>query len=90
MLGFGVDGHGSVTEASSNRFVQEVVVGVKMSAHYEVEQTERGSLVHHRLTVVAPHGPLGTVLGVLLRWRLRRMQVRLLRNLIAQVERAAP
>lgn len=85
MLGFGVDGHGSVIEATSDRFVQEVVVGVKMTARYEVESTSSGTVIKHELTVVAPEGPAGTFLSLLLRWRLRLMQRRLLNNLVMQV-----
>jgi hypothetical protein len=88
MLGFGVDGHGSVTEVSAGRFEQEVVVGVRMTASYEVRSAEHGAVVHHELTVAAPHGPVGAVLSLLLRWRLKRMQRRLLRNLVEQVESA--
>ena len=81
MLGFRVNGRAHVTEITPTLFVQDVVIGVRIVARYEVEPTEHGSVIHHELIVSAPRGPMGRLLTFFLRGRLRSMQERLLANL---------
>ena len=83
MLGFEVDGHARVLQSQDDFFANEVTVGVRMAASYQVEETSVGCRVTHRFEVVAPGGPAGKVLGLMLRGRLRKMQRQLLRNLAA-------
>ena len=82
MLGFRVDGRARVTEATPVRLVQDVVIGVRMIARYEVEATPRGTRVTHELVVTSPEGAMGRLLAFLLRGRLKAMQKRLLANLV--------
>ena len=84
MLGFRVNGRAKVTEVTPTRFVQDVVIGVRIVARYEVEPDGDGSVIHHELVVSAPRGPTGRLLTFFLRGRLRVMQRRLLANLSAQ------
>lgn len=81
MLGFRVDGRARVTEVTPTGFVQDVVIGVRIVARYEIETTSTGTVIHHELIVTAPRGPMGRILAFFLRVRLRAMQRRLLRNL---------
>src|SRR5687767_4598966 len=84
MLGFRVNGRARVTEVTGTRFVQDVVIGVRIVASYEVEASGQGSIIHHELLVSAPRGPAGRILTFFLRGRLRAMQKRLLHNLSSQ------
>lgn len=84
MLGFRVNGRARVTEASEDLFVQDVVIGVRIVARYEIEPSGDGSVIRHELIVSAPRGPTGRLLTFFLKGRLRAMQKRLLRNLSAQ------
>lgn len=83
MLGFEVDGHARLLQSQDDFFANEVTVGVRMTASYRVEEAFDGCRVTHRFEVVAPGGPAGKVLGLMLRSRLRKMQQHLLSNLAA-------
>lgn len=84
MLGFRVNGRAKVTEVTPTRFVQDVVIGVRIVARYDVEADGDGSVIHHELLVSAPRGPTGRLLTFFLKRRLRVMQKRLLENLSTQ------
>jgi hypothetical protein len=89
MLGFRVDGRSRITEAASRRLLQDVVIGIRMTARYEVDVTPAGTVITHELVVTRPEGVAGRVLAFLLRGRLKAMQKRLLANLAEQAERDA-
>jgi hypothetical protein len=86
LLGFTVGGTSLTTSADEKEFVEDVVVGVRMRVIYRVEELEQGSLVTRRLAADMPTGFSGRILAVLLRWRLRRMQDRVLDALAGQAE----
>jgi hypothetical protein len=54
--------------------VEDVLVGVRMTVSYQVEQRRDECLVRATTVTEAPTGISGRVLGFLLRRRLRRMQ----------------
>lgn len=83
LLGFKVEGRSTSVAVSSDSFVQDVIVGVRMRVRYTVERDGDGARVTHRLESNLPRGLAGSVLSVLLRWRLRKMQRMLLDDLIA-------
>ena len=87
LLGFKVDGHSTATQVSEDVFEEDVLVGVRMKVRYTVARGATGTTISHRLISDLPGGPSGAVLSLLLKWRLRRMQKRLLRELAAQAER---
>lgn len=89
LLGFDVHGRSLVLPSPHHTVEQDVVVGVRMTVRYMLE--ERGSVtaVTHRLDADLPGGLAGTVLSVLLARRLKRMQIDLLRRLKAQLEESA-
>lgn len=84
LLGFDVQGTSLTTAAEEKEFVEDVVVGVRMRVFYRVEESEQGSLVTRRLEADMPTGFSGRILAVFLRWRLRRMQDRVLDALTGQ------
>jgi hypothetical protein len=86
MLGFGVDGHSTVTEAGDGGFTEDVVVGVRMRVTYEVRAAENGAMVVQRLSAELPDGFSGRLLSLLLRPRLRRMQRVALEQLVRRAE----
>lgn len=84
LLGFEVEGHSSSLEVTPDSFLEDVIVGVRMRVRYSVEADGDGTRVTHRLESRLPTGIAGRVLSLLLRWRLRKMQARLLEDLVAQ------
>lgn len=86
LLGFSVSGRSAVTSIDGNVFAEDVMVGVRMRIVYRVEQTPTGATVTQRIEATLPRGPAGSLLNVLMRWRLRRMQKEALRRLVAQSE----
>lgn len=88
LLGFKVEGISTAVEVSPSRFVEDVVIGVRMRVSYETTATTGGSTVTHRLEMELPKGPAGRVLAFFLRRRLRKMQVTLLDQLARQAEEA--
>lgn len=87
MLGFRVHGHATSVEVSPDRYVQDVIVGIRMRIRYEVSPDERGTIVTHRLACDLPRGPMGRLLSLFLRGRLRWMQRRALAGVAAMAER---
>lgn len=86
LLGFEVHGRSDAKEVSDQVFVEDVVVGVRMVVTYDVRPSSEGTVITRTLEADLPTGASGRVLSWLLRWRLRRMQTRLLRDLSAQAE----
>lgn len=82
LLGFKVEGRSTSIEVASDAFVQDVIVGVRMRVRYTVERDGDGARVTHRLESRLPRGIAGSLLSVLLRWRLRKMQKMLLDDLV--------
>jgi hypothetical protein len=82
MLGFEVQGQSTIITADSTRFVEDVIVGVRMQVEYRVEPEADGCLVTRRLEADLPGGFAGTILGLFLRMRLRTMQDRVLDALV--------
>jgi hypothetical protein len=81
LLGFDVTGHSTVLKVSSEEFQEEVIVGVRMRVMYSVKPIASGSVITHRMEADLPAGLAGSVLSLLLGWRLKRMQKALLRKL---------
>jgi hypothetical protein len=81
MLGFKVAGRADMTSVSDARIEQDVIVGIRMHVTYEVHPHGQGSVVTHRFQAELPRGLSGRVLSFFLRFRLRRMQQKLLANL---------
>jgi hypothetical protein len=90
LLGFEVHGHSTATDVSVSRFEEDVVVGVRMRICYEVRPDGWGSVVTHSLVADLPGGVCGSVLAVVLRWRLRRLQRTALAGLARQSEAISP
>jgi hypothetical protein len=88
LLGFDVTGHSSVLKVSPEEFQEEVIVGVRMRVTYSVKPIASGSVITHRMEADLPAGLAGSVLSLLLGWRLKRMQKGLLRRLARQAGRA--
>jgi hypothetical protein len=86
MLGFGVHGHSTITEAGDGGFSEDVLVGVRMKVTYEVRADGDGAVVVQRLRADLPGGISGRLLSLLLRPRLRRMQREALRQLVRRAE----
>jgi hypothetical protein len=89
MLGFGVTGRSTAVDVSDSVFEEEVIVGVTMRLRFDVRPSPEGSVIIQRLTAELPKGFAGRLLGLLLRWRLRRMQRVALERLAAQAEGAS-
>lgn len=87
LLGFEVEGRSTALEVAADAFEEDVIVGVRMRVRYEVARNGRGAQVSHHLETKLPRGAAGRVLAFLLKWRLRRMQRRLLDDLVAGCER---
>ncbi len=86
MLGFGVYGHSTTVGVGPDHLEEDVLVGVRMRVRYEVAEDGAAGRVRHRLHLYPLEGPAGRALGVLLRWRLKRMQKLALKNLAQPVE----
>jgi len=90
LLGFDVTGRSSVLKVSSEEFQEEVIVGVRMRVTYSVKPISSGSVITHRMEADLPAGLAGSVLSLLLGWRLKRMQKGLVTKLGRQAVRAQP
>ena len=88
MLGFAVGGRADVVAAGDREIEHDVIVGIRMNVRYTLEPEEDRWVLTHRLTAELPRGLSGRVLSVFLRWRLRRMQQRLLGDLSASIARS--
>ena len=81
MLGFKVAGRADIRSADVTAVDQDVIVGIRMRVTYEFSPAESGTEITHRLDAELPRGLSGRVLSLFLRYRLRRMQNKLLENL---------
>lgn len=86
MLGFDVDGKSTALAVERDHFQEDVIVGVRMRVSYEVESAPDGVLIKHNVQAELPGGPMGTLLSVFLRRRLKKMQDEALRGLAVQAE----
>lgn len=86
LLGFEVQGVSDAKQVTDEVFVEDVIVGVRMVVTYEVRSAPGGTMITRTLEANLPAGAAGRVLSWLLGMRLRRMQIRLLRELSAQAE----
>jgi hypothetical protein len=86
LVGFEVQGRSDAHAVSDRVFIEDVIVGVRMVVTYEVEPSATGTKITHTLETDLPRGPLGWVLSLALRVKLRRMQRRVLSELAAQAE----
>jgi hypothetical protein len=86
LLGFGVAGHSLIEEVGTQRLIEDVHVGVRMRVIYEVEPRGNACLVRARIVTESPTGLSGRILGLLLRRRLRRMQITALDKLAGLAE----
>lgn len=87
LLGFDVSGRSSIEKIATDSFHEDVIVGVRMRVTYSVTPSTRGSVITHRMEADLPAGIAGSALSVLLGWRLKRMQKRLLAALGRQAGR---
>jgi hypothetical protein len=85
LLGFDVDGRSDALYVGDSRFEEEVIVGVRMRITYEVRPTPTGSVITHRMDADLPTGIAGSLLSLMLGWRLKRMQTKLLAALSDQL-----
>ncbi len=81
MLGLDVQGRSDAVEVADGVFREDVIVGVRMHVTYRVEPDGDGARVIHRLESELPRGAIGSILSLLLRWRLRKLQVHALERL---------
>ena len=86
MLGFNVQGHSTALEVAPDRFVEDVIVGVRMRVTYATAPSGDGATITHSLVSDLPTGLWGRVLSFFLRSRLRRMQRAALDELVRQAE----
>lgn len=86
LVGFRVQGRSDAHVVGDGLFIEDVIVGVRMVVTYRVEKTERGALIHRSLEAEMPGGAAGALLTLVLKARLKKMQKRLLRELVAQAE----
>jgi hypothetical protein len=90
LVGFQVQGRSDAHVVTDDMFIEDVIVGVRMVVTYQVKPTAAGAIVTRTLEAELPRGVAGSVLSVLLRIRLRRMQKKLLRDLVRQAEAGSP
>lgn len=86
MLGFNVHGQAVAQHSTPDTFRHFVVVGVGMTVSYDVQETANGAILTHTIESALPTGPLGALLSFFLKRRLKRMQARLIDELVAQAE----
>ena len=89
LVGFKVQGRSDAKIVDARTFEEDVIVGVRMLVRYEVQPSATGAVLTRSLEAELPGGPSGWLLGLALRVKLRKMQRRLLRELIAQAEAGA-
>lgn len=87
LLGFDVTGRSTVVNMADDVFEEDVIVGVRMRVSYTVTPSASGSKITHRIQADLPSGIAGSVLSLLLSWRLKRMQKSLLYALSEQAGR---
>lgn len=84
MLGFEVEGRSEASHIDRAQFVEDVVVGVRMIVSYTVEENAAGCTITRTVDMELPGGPLGRLLALPLRRRLKKMQVQVLHALADQ------
>lgn len=84
MLGFDVEGRSEATSIDAHTFVEDVVVGVRMIVTYSVAEDDSGCTITRTVEMELPGGPLGALLALPLRRRLKKMQDQVLHALAAQ------
>lgn len=84
MLGFQVEGRSEATHVDAGAFVEDAVVGVRMIVTYAVAEGSDGCTITRTVDTELPGGPLGRLLALLLRRRLKKMQVQVLNALADQ------
>ena len=89
LAGFRVQGRSDAHVVSDEVFIEDVIVGVRMVVTYEVVPSTTGTRITRTLEAELPGGPSGWLLSLVLRARLRRMQKRVLKELVAQAEAGA-
>lgn len=85
MLGFRVAGRADITNVGPSSLEQDVIVGIRMKVRYEAAPAGDGAFLTHTLEAEMPTGVSGRVLALFLRYRLRRMQTKLLENLAGTI-----
>ena len=78
LLGFDVTGRSTTLSVSPETVEEDVIVGVRMRVTYSVAPAASGSIVTHRMEADLPTGLAGSLLSLLLSWRLKKMQKTLL------------
>jgi hypothetical protein len=86
LLGFVVEGKSTPVGTGDSYFEEDVIVGVRLRVRYEVQPSDRGSIVVRRLSAQLPRGLSGTILSFFLKRRLKRMQSSVLDELVRQSE----
>jgi hypothetical protein len=89
LVGFQVQGRSDAHVVEQDLFIEDVMVGVRMLITYEVKSTAGGTRVTRTLEADLPSGLLGGLLSIVLRAKLRKMQKKLLRDLVDQAEAEA-
>ena len=89
LAGFKVQGRSDAKRVDDSTFEEDVIVGVRMLVRYDVRPSPAGTVLTRSLEAELPGGPSGWLLSLVLRARLRKMQRRLLQELIAQAEAGA-
>ncbi|HEV3473678.1 MAG TPA: SRPBCC family protein [Actinomycetota bacterium] len=84
MLGFEVQGRSEATSVDDQHFVEDVVVGVRLIVTYSVAEHAGGCTITRTVETELPGGPLGRLLSLPLRRRLKKMQVQVLHALADQ------
>lgn len=88
MLGFAVEGKSDTTSVDERTFVEDVVVGVRMIVSYTVTEHAEGSSITRVVEMQLPGGPLGRLLALPLKMRLKKMQKQVLQALAALAAQA--
>lgn len=86
LVGYRVQGRSDAHVVADGLFIEDVIVGVRMVVTYEVKPSASGTRVVRTLEADLPGGMLGGLLSVVLRAKLRRMQKKLLEELVVQAE----
>ena len=89
LVGFKVQGRSDAHVVAEDLYIEDVIVGVRMVVTYQVKPISGGAIVIRSLEADLPRGIAGSMLSVVLRAKLRRMQKKLLRDLSAQAEAGA-
>ena len=89
LVGYRVQGRSDAHVVDDGLFIEDVIVGVRMVITYEVKSSPAGSQITRTLEADLPRGLVGSLLSVILRVKLRRMQKKLLDELARQAEAEA-